>query len=244
MRGLSADDLLRLWEVGAAQHPLDRALTFLAAAQPGRTRAELARLPCGRRDARLLALYARLYGEQVAGQGSCPACGERTEFALDARELLAAGGDEAPAEPLTVVEGGYAVTFRLPDSTDLAAIALLADPVQARQRLLERCIVQATCDGAEVAAEQLPEWIVARVGEQMAAADPLTLIELELTCPACGHRWTLVLDIVAFLWTRLEAQARRLLREVHTLARAYGWREADILALSPARRQAYLEMVS
>jgi hypothetical protein len=30
--------------------------------------------------------------------------------------------------------------------------------------------------------------------------------------------------------------------EVDALARAYGWREADILALSPARRAAYLEL--
>jgi hypothetical protein len=33
------------------------------------------------------------------------------------------------------------------------------------------------------------------------------------------------------------------LREVHTLAWAYGWREADILAMSPARRQFYIELV-
>jgi hypothetical protein len=51
-------------------------------------------------------------------------------------------------------------------------------------------------------------------------------------------------DIGAFLWEEIAAQARRLLREVHTLARAYGWREADILVMSAARRQAYLEMVS
>ena len=41
----------------------------------------------------------------------------------------------------------------------------------------------------------------------------------------------------------LATQAKRLLREVHFLARAYGWREADILAMSARRRQAYLEMV-
>jgi hypothetical protein len=34
-----------------------------------------------------------------------------------------------------------------------------------------------------------------------------------------------------------------LLTEVHRLAQAYGWREAEILALSEARRHAYLELV-
>jgi hypothetical protein len=34
------------------------------------------------------------------------------------------------------------------------------------------------------------------------------------------------------------------MRQVHTLALAYGWREIDILAMSSWRRQAYLEMLS
>jgi hypothetical protein len=33
------------------------------------------------------------------------------------------------------------------------------------------------------------------------------------------------------------------MREVHRLARVYGWREADILSMSASRRQFYLEMV-
>ena len=41
-----------------------------------------------------------------------------------------------------------------------------------------------------------------------------------------------------------EARARALLAAVHTLARAYGWSEPDVLALSEQRRAAYLEMVT
>jgi hypothetical protein len=40
----------------------------------------------------------------------------------------------------------------------------------------------------------------------------------------------------------LTTWVRRLLREVHTLALAYGWREADILNMSARRRRFYLEM--
>ena len=50
-------------------------------------------------------------------------------------------------------------------------------------------------------------------------------------------------DIVSFFWAEIDAWARRVLREVNVLARAYGWRESDILALSPVRRQIYLSMV-
>ena len=38
--------------------------------------------------------------------------------------------------------------------------------------------------------------------------------------------------------------AARLLAEIHTLARAYGWSERDLLGMSAVRRAAYLGMVS
>jgi hypothetical protein len=34
-----------------------------------------------------------------------------------------------------------------------------------------------------------------------------------------------------------------MVREVHRMASAYGWREADILAMSAFRRQRYLELI-
>jgi len=244
MCALSGDDLLRLWEIGAAQHPLDRALTILAAAEPDQARRELARLSSGRRDERLLAVYERTFGSHVAGQGRCPKCEGRVEFSLDVRTLLSISAGDVAEAPLEVASEGFAVMYRLPDSFDLAEIARLSDVGEARQRLIERCILQATRDGAEVALDRVPDGVVALVAEQMATRDPLAEIELALVCPTCGNQWQLFFDIAAFLWLKIEMQARRLLREVHALARAYGWREADILALSPGRRQAYLEMVS
>ena len=241
--GLSAAELLQLWESGAAQHPLDRALTSLAAAEPGAMREELARLPSGRRDERLLAVYERIFGGDLACQGCCPECSEVVEFTLNVHDLLAVSGDEDWRQPLVLAHADYSVTYRPPDSFDLAAIARLPDLTAARQRLLERCILQASCAGVSIALDQLPADVVGLVVEQMAAHDPLAVIELGLACPACGCQWQLLFDIVSFLWRKIEAHARRLLLEVHTLAQAYGWREADILALSPARRQAYLEMV-
>jgi hypothetical protein len=41
----------------------------------------------------------------------------------------------------------------------------------------------------------------------------------------------------------MEARAKRLLAEVHLIASAYGWSEAEILGLSRARRDFYLDMV-
>src|SRR5262249_55645931 len=63
-----------------------------------------------------------------------------------------------------------------------------------------------------------------------------------LRAPACGHGWQADLDVGAFVLAEVDAHAARLLGEVHGLAHAYGWSEADILALSTARRRRYLEL--
>ena len=81
------------------------------------------------------------------------------------------------------------------------------------------------------------------VAERMAEADPHAGIELALSCPGCGHHWLAPFDIAQFVWSEVDAWARRTLYDVHVLAGAYGWRESDVLALSPRRRQLYLEMV-
>lgn len=78
----------------------------------------------------------------------------------------------------------------------------------------------------------------------MLECDPQAEVLLQLTCPSCQREWMITFDIVSFLWIEIHAHAKRLLQEVHTVARAYGWHEADILALSPVRRQFYLEMVA
>ena len=67
-------------------------------------------------------------------------------------------------------------------------------------------------------------------------------LELALECPDCSQRWLAAFDIATFLWHEIDVWARRTLREVHALARAYAWREPDVLALSPTRRQIYLEL--
>jgi hypothetical protein len=49
-------------------------------------------------------------------------------------------------------------------------------------------------------------------------------------------------DIASFLWRETHGWAQGTLRDVHGLAAAYGWREEDVLRLSPTRRQIYLEL--
>ncbi len=241
----SARDIVQLWEAGCQQHPLDRALTMLAHACPEIDRERLASLTIGQRDALLFELREQTFGGTLDAFVECPRCGERLEFSLPATELRSLSGAEPP-DPVTgfvLEEEGMQVTFRLPDSRDLAAAAGSGGLEVARAALLQRCVIEARLDGRDIAPPDLPESVVARIAGRMAACDPAADILLNLECPACHSGWQQQFDIVSYFWTELSSQAKRLLAEVHALAAAYGWGEREILSMSAARRACYLEMI-
>jgi len=231
MAWLPSGELLRLWERGQGLHPLDRGLVALHAFSPAETWDVLADLPLGQRNRRLLEMRAAYFGSAMNGTVDCPDCGERLEFALDAGVLASSG-----AGSTTVSYAGR--QFRVPASRDLAAAAREPDPERAALRLLELCQVE-----SPPAPLVLSPADVEHAGELLAAADPLAETRLELYCSACGHSWYDTLDPATFLWDEIDAQARRLLHDVHRLATAYHWSETEILSLSDRRRAAYLEML-
>lgn len=241
MRPLSAAELLSVWERGAAQQPAGRALALLAASCPEEGAEALAALSVGARDARLLRLREWTFGPRLSCVGECPGCGQRLELSLEVSDLLVPGA-HPPARELTLAADGFEVRFRLPDSSDLIAVGR-GGAAGGRRRLLERCLLSSARAGVECAAADLPDEVLEAVAAEMGRADPQADVQLSLTCPDCGRRWDSPFDIVSYFWGELHAWAQRVLREVHALATAYGWREADILALSPLRREIYLQMV-
>src|SRR5262245_36474822 len=241
MQPPDAAQLLDVWERGWSRPP-ERALLLLALACPDTPAAELARLSVGQRDARLLELRERAFGPRLVALAACPGCGERVEAAFTAADVPPPAAD-LPPEGLALDAGDWRVRFRLPDSLDLLAVAALADEGAARRVLLERCVESARRGEEAGAAAELPDAVAEAVAARMAEVDPLADVRLALNCPACGRPWEVAFDVVAFFWSELDAWARRTFAEVHALASAYGWREADVLALSPERRRIYLDMV-
>lgn len=242
MRPLSAAVLLDLWERGHALPQARQALLLLAASSPDEAPEALARLPVGRRDARLLTLRVQTFGDRLDSLVTCPACGEPLALNVPAGSLRAEAPDDAP-EDLVLERDGYTVRFRLPTTEDLMAVAGMGGDGAGPAHLLARCVVEAHRDGEALAAADLPTTMTSAVTERMEAADPQARVLLDLTCPACGHRWQSLFDVVSYFWAEIDAWARRTLREVHTLAAAYGWREADILSMSAWRRHHYLTML-
>jgi hypothetical protein len=229
VRTLSSTELVAVWERGQSLHPVDRGLLVLGAALPEVPYASLADWPVGRRNRALAEWLCTSFGPRLEGWTTCKQCGEKLELEADARALL----ETEPTDPAARVEvAGQA--FRLPTSRDLALVAREDDSHDAVTRLLEACRV----DHGDMLALSQEE--VDKLGEQLALADPLAETRLTLSCPECGAEWEETLDVTAFAWAEVESRAKRLLLEVHLLASAYGWSEADILAVSEPRRAFYL----
>ncbi len=225
---LAAHVLLQAWERGLGQSPTQRALALLEALEPAQAPQQLAALPIGARDAALLRLRVQLFGDDIAALAHCPACRAPLDVAFKSTDVTLAHAPDPGPHRLHV--GGIDIGYRLPNSDDLLAVAHREDATQA---LLLRCV-----DGPVA----LSSDAVAALSVAIADADPQACVELALNCPDCGHGWSALFDIAIFLWTEVSALAHRLLRDVHTLARAYGWSEAEILGMSAQRRQCYLEL--
>ena len=227
-------DFLELWEHGLHLHPLDRALLLLGATR-GNPKEGLADWPLGRRNEALADLRCSCFGSTLQAWTTCPRCEEKLEFEVDIPTLM--GGHqkaERSSEEQIVVNGH---SFRLPNSRDLARVSSASDPRAAVVELLEGCRID---KGAS------PVWSDAdleEIGERMALADPMAEIRFKFICPMCMNEWDESLDLRTVLWAEIEARAKRLLLQIHTLASAYGWTEKEILSLSENRRLLYLEIV-
>jgi hypothetical protein len=267
MRVLSASELLGVWERGLTQSPVHRALGLLSAANPEQTPTQLAALSIGRRDGLLLTLREWTFGSQIQSVATCPHCSDRLELSFEISDIRVP--EIAPAKPevsllsrwlrqdrqperrSSVVKfADYEVQFQLPNSLDLAACLDRVPALNAggntsnpQQILLQRCLSMVRYQGKQQSIDQLPADAIDAVVAQMAEEDPQANVQLNLTCPSCSHQWRSHFDIVSFFWAEIQAWAIRTLREIHTIAAAYGWSEAEILAMNPYRRYLYLEMV-
>ena len=241
MHGLSGQEILTVWERGQGRVPVDRGLILLSAACPEYSLDEIAEMSLGRRDGLLMRVRERTFGRRITLVADCSNCGERLEFQTDLSRFLSI--DQASEPEVTLRLGDYEIRARAPNSLDIAAAGECDSLAGAREELLKRCVTEILRDEHTGAVAGLPAEIVEALGNRLAEAHPLSDIQLDVACPSCRHRSDVVFDIIACLWLEVSATAKRLLAEVHTLARAYGWTEDDILAMGAARRQLYLNMV-
>jgi hypothetical protein len=239
MSRFSDVNLLTVWERGLGLAPGRRGLLLLTA-WAGELPVAPEDLSIGQRDSALLEIRERIFGAAIAGLAPCPACSEPVEFSF--------GIDDIRTESATAMTGevkadGIAARWRLPTCHDLVELEGVSSLAAAQHVLLGRCLTEVRRDETPLTVNECPATLRTRVSEAMAAADPQADVRLELSCPACGHSWHVLFDVLTYLWGEIELRARKLLRQVHRLASAYGWSESAILAMGTRRREAYLEVL-
>lgn len=238
MQPLTGDLLLTAWDRCAGEHDLNRAVTMLALASPESGREQLAELSIGERNVLLLRLHQMSFGPRLRGFALCSRCEARLEFMLAADALAARLETERAEDSAEWTDEGTHYRMRPVNTCDLLASLDLPDVTQAQERVLARCLTASSpLDGTEL--RTLPGALA--TFEQLNAAAELSCT---IECPDCTSVETLDFDVAHFLWLEVRHAARRLFEEIHALAGAYGWSERAIIAMSPQRRGAYLEMLS
>lgn len=249
MRALTGEEILAAWEC-CVQLPEQRAaLTVLALADPERDASEWGRLPLGERNALLLDLRTATLGRRMEGFALCPECGAELEFAFDAGELARDLRAQA-GSALDVVDG---CSLRPANTLDLLAASAGGDEEQARRILLERTVsvkdAGPRADGGPADGESRrwlsaqSEPVFARLLQAFEALNASAEIRAQFQCAACGSSASVDVDVAHFFLGELARSARWLMMDVHDLASAYGWSEQSIVAMSAARRSAYLELL-
>jgi hypothetical protein len=244
MRNLAAADVLNVWERGLNESLLHRTMIMLAAALPELSPDDIAQLSIGKRDDYLMLLRERLFGSRLVNTAVCPNCSELMEWDNRISDMRSASHPESSDRHVhTLKLDDYRLDFRLPNSADIASLGDIDVAEAAVTKLLKRCVTGVTVDGDDGDIEELPQHVVVALSERIEVLDPQAEIRISLDCPGCQYSWTVLFDVASFLWTEINDWAERMLKAVHTLARAYCWTEKDILKLSPIRRQLYLGLL-
>jgi hypothetical protein len=257
VRGVAERDEDLAAELGAATLPVERATALLArcVTQLGGHECsgteQIRDLSMGDREALLLHVRRMTFGERIDCTLDCPACAERMDFQLRAQELMVstAEGPQPRYEEDFLLDGvKFRARFRLPTGTDVETVLRTehGDPEQAAHALLFRCVewIHGLDGGAGLSGEAWPVELVAQITARMSELDPQSEIRLQLTCPACEHVFEALFDTSDYFLRELSSRERRLYEDVHQLALAYHWSEAEILQMPPRRRKVYLDLLA
>jgi hypothetical protein len=242
MHALNASELLDIWDSGRSVSPSCRSLLLLGAVYPDE-RESLPGLPLGEITARLLKVRARLFGSVLTCVTTCDVCKTIVETEVGIDELLGDEPTHQDGESLfhSIRQGDIAFNFRLPTISDLLEVDRVKS-INAKQ-FARRLICGTIGNSENVEIEDLSQDMIEAMEKQISELDPLAQIELRISCPECGNRWAEPLHMIDYLWLEISHLAKRLLLEVVQLASAFGWREQEILALTPERRRSYLELL-
>jgi len=210
-------------------------------------------LTIGDRARLLLSLRRQMFGNAMPCIVRCPACNERMDLELTADDLLLKR-DAPPQlcyEDVVEVDGErLRVTFHLPTGGEVEkAVRSARENEETAAKLLARgCIDKVTknshSDSWKIEPPEWPEALYPEVSARIEELDPEAEIKLRLTCPACSREFEDFIDAGEYLFQELAACQRSTYQEIHQLAKAYHWSEADLLKMGSRKRRLYLELLA
>ncbi len=210
------------------------------------------------RDYLLLVLRHISFGDRVQAVLVCPACAQKMDMDFHIDQVpVEAGAPAGVTERLELSpEASCAdaagtrhcrVEFRLPTGEDQEHLAALEGRTEsgALDALLDRCLVRLGDmePVAEPAAASLSAQARREIEDCMERRSPRVDLEMDLTCPECGHAFVHWLDFPSLFFAEVALRREQLYREVHLLALHYHWSESEILGLSRGKRRTYLDLV-
>lgn len=239
MQALTPRQVVSLWAELGSLSPIQRTLGLLAAANPDLSRQTLADMPLGMRERMAVELRMRTFGTAWEGTATCPKCHAIHEVQPPVDALLS----------LPIAEGctelrldGYVLTLRLPSSRDQLELMSQPTPERALKHLCACCVINARSAAGLVPVEELPGDVIEAIANRLEELDPAAETELVMTCVECDTTWSVLFEAGTFLWDEVVYCARSLVYQVHALARAYGWSQAEVLGLHPRLREEYLQL--
>lgn len=190
--------------------------------------------PLGTRIAALLEVLQRSrVGDSLEFRLRCldSSCNETFEIALP----FAALRPPPPLPATCTLPGAREVQIRPATGDDLRRwrAAGAASGEAALQMMIDSLLLS-----GEAGVEDQPA-----LAEAIAAQDPLVDVSVSCRCPVCGSENEHTIDLEGHALSRLAKLQHELLREVHLFASHYGWTESEVLAVAPARRARYLELI-
>ena len=128
--------------------------------------------------------------------------------------------------------GKTAYGFRVPRLADLKSLDNSLSSEDATKHLIESCQIEGP-------AREFTKKERAEISEALETVSPEIPISLQSACPECAEVNDIPFDTAAHLISFFKNP----LEDVHEIASAYHWTEAEILALSRSRREAYLSLI-
>lgn len=190
----------------------------------------------------LLAIANASTGTTTAAVAICSNadCREKVELELG----LSGFADETPATTIDWLSpDGTEMRCRLPTGQDQLAWQRHAlESHDIGETWLAECLLENTA--AKTVSTPLPGLWVDSLAAALSDADPLTALNIDISCPFCDQALRVDVDLERLLLDGLHQQQRRLIEQIHRLANHYHWSEFEIASLPGWRRDRYLSRIA